>query len=228
VRGCGPSVEHNPSPGSHLRCDPTSPTGRGEVSAPAYRPIQLEFTPLQLSKLCAEEFCLPLSTLGQGWVLCRRRFRCSITPALYDREECKSKRDRVGGGDFGYSAGCRVVQYQGRPIGTAIRGEINSPSGELIRCNEMFREVERRVENLTSRHPTRHSFRNCPNKCQPGLTNGSIVNLVSQAPLLRRRCSFCDTFALSHSTENYFLTSGHVLSASGRKAFSPAIVSITL
>jgi hypothetical protein len=30
VRGYGLSKEHNPSPGSHLRCDPTSPT-RGEV-----------------------------------------------------------------------------------------------------------------------------------------------------------------------------------------------------
>jgi hypothetical protein len=227
VRGCGPSVEHNPSPGSHLRCDPTSPT-RGEVGAPADRPIQLEFTPLQLSKLCAEEFCPSLSTLGQGWVLCRRRLRRSIAPVLYDREECKSKRVRVGGGDFGYSPGCRVVQYQGRPIGTAIRGEINSPSGKLIRCNQIFREVESRVENLTSRHLSRRSFRNCPNKCQPGLTNGSIVNLVSLALLPVRRCSFCDAFALCHPTENYFLTSGHVLSASGRKAFSPAIVSITL
>ena len=33
VRGFGLSMEHNPSPGSHLRCDPTSPT-RGEVSEP--------------------------------------------------------------------------------------------------------------------------------------------------------------------------------------------------
>jgi hypothetical protein len=30
VRGFGPSIGRNPSPGSHLRCDPTSPT-RGEV-----------------------------------------------------------------------------------------------------------------------------------------------------------------------------------------------------
>jgi hypothetical protein len=30
VRGSGPSTDRNPSPGSHLRCDPTSPT-RGEV-----------------------------------------------------------------------------------------------------------------------------------------------------------------------------------------------------
>jgi hypothetical protein len=31
VRGSGLSIEHNPSPGSHLRCDPTSPA-RGEVN----------------------------------------------------------------------------------------------------------------------------------------------------------------------------------------------------
>src|SRR5260221_12783898 len=31
VRGHGLSIERNPSPGSHLRCDPTSPT-RGEVA----------------------------------------------------------------------------------------------------------------------------------------------------------------------------------------------------
>src|ERR1700731_1223614 len=45
VRGSGPSIERNPSPGSHLRCNPTSPT-RGEVSEPADRPIQLKAIPL--------------------------------------------------------------------------------------------------------------------------------------------------------------------------------------
>ncbi|SDT34405.1 hypothetical protein SAMN05444158_5518 [Bradyrhizobium canariense] len=47
VRGPGLSLGLNPSPGSHLRCNPTSPT-RGEVIEPAARAARLRRAPSRL------------------------------------------------------------------------------------------------------------------------------------------------------------------------------------
>jgi hypothetical protein len=50
VRGSGRSIDRNPSPGSHLRCDPTSPT-RGEVRKRSSPPLHLQIFTLALAAI---------------------------------------------------------------------------------------------------------------------------------------------------------------------------------
>src|SRR6266852_3339887 len=58
VRGHGLSIDRNPSPGSHPRCDPTSPT-RGEVNRARGTDDSKFMNRVPLSGRCFERMCQP-------------------------------------------------------------------------------------------------------------------------------------------------------------------------